>query len=154
MRGILSGVVTALVLCIQPALGTDLLLHGKVVMEDGSPPEHAVSIERQCHGAATTTLVATTNRKGEFTWHVAVNSFGVESLGSGFGFMGEVCFLKATLPGYESTAIDLVERKWSSDPTLPQLVLARRGSNSNLFIDTAPPAGTSITSTHPHNITI
>src|SRR5437773_4842961 len=103
MRGTLWGMVAALAFSVQPADGTDLLLHGKVVMEDGSAPEQAVSIERQCHGAATTTLISTTNRKGEFTWHVAVNSFGVESLGSGFGFMGEVCFLKATLSGYEST---------------------------------------------------
>jgi tetratricopeptide (TPR) repeat protein len=147
MRGTLWGIVAAFALSMPPAGATDLVLHGKVVMEDGSPPGKAVSIERQCLGAEARALVSTTNRKGEFTWHVAVNSFGVESLGSGFGFMGEVCFLKATLPGYESTTIDLVERKWSSDPTLPPLVLARRGSNSSpfIFIDAGAPAGVSKT---------
>jgi len=147
MRGTLWGIVAALALSVQPADGTDLLLHGKVVMEDGSPPERAVSIERQCHGAATTSLISTTNKKGEFMWHVAVHSFGIESLGSGYGFMGEVCFLKANLSGYESTTIDLTDRRWSSDPTLPPLVLVRRGSNSNLtvFIDTSAPAAASKT---------
>src|SRR5260370_34836076 len=111
MRGTLWGIVAALALFIQSGSGTDLLLYGKVVMEDGSPPGHAVSIERQCLGAEARALVSTTNRKGEFTWHVVVNSFGVESLGSGFGFRGEVCFLKATLPGYESTTLDLTDRK-------------------------------------------
>jgi Ca-activated chloride channel family protein len=147
MRGTIWGLGAALVLSVQPADGTDVLLHGKVVMEDGSPPERAVSIERQCHGAATTSLIATTNKKGEFTWFVAVNSFGIESLGSGYGFMGEVCFLKANLSGYESTMIDLTDRKWSSDPTLPTLILMRRGSNSNLtvFTDTGAPGAASKT---------
>ena len=138
--------VAALALSVQPAYGTDLLLHGKVVMEDGSPPGRSVSIERQCHGAIPA-LVTTTSRKGEFTWHVELSFFGIQSLGSGFGFIGDVCYLKASLPGYESTRIELEMRKWSSDPTLPSLILTRRGSNSSPLnvIDTAAPAGVSKT---------
>ncbi|MDP8981525.1 MAG: hypothetical protein M3O35_13150, partial [Acidobacteriota bacterium] len=141
MRGALSSIVAALALSMQPAGATDLLLHGKVVMDDGTPPGRAVSIERQCLGAEARALVATTNRKGEFTWHVTVNSFGVESLGSGFGFMGEVCFLKAALPGYESSQIDLTDRKWSSDPGLPELILYRGSTNPGLtlFSDSSVP---------------
>ena len=66
MRVTAWGFIAALALSTQSAGGTDLMLRGKVVMEDGSPPGRAVAIERWCdsHTGAVETV---TNRKGEFT---------------------------------------------------------------------------------------
>ena len=102
-------------------------------MEDGSPPGQTVAIERWCeeHSGVIETI---TNRKGEFTWHVSTESLSIHSLGTGVGSMQGLCFLKASLPGYESSAINLTDPNWFANRNLPPLVLERRGSNPSFTI--------------------
>ena len=45
-----------------------IFLHGKVTMEDGSPPPKMVVLERWCSDAAAPDNVAYTDKNGQFTW--------------------------------------------------------------------------------------
>ena len=55
-------------LCFQLSPAADVFLHGKVVMEDGSPPPKSVTIERPCLDSEIAAFVASTNPKGEYIW--------------------------------------------------------------------------------------
>src|ERR1700733_12120510 len=45
-----------------------IFLHGKVTMEDGSPPPKMVVIERQCSDSSFPDNVAYTDKNGLYTW--------------------------------------------------------------------------------------
>jgi hypothetical protein len=66
------GVVAGLILSLSPAHAVSILFHGKVVMQDGSPPKGAVIIERYCvDGSAVPE--AHTEEKGKFLWTYEIN---------------------------------------------------------------------------------
>ncbi len=84
---------------VQPASADvfTLILQGKVVMEDGSPPPKTVGIERICsdenQGSAPGPI---TNKKGEFVWNMVMDRGSTR-----------VCKIHAVLPGYTSTQFDV-----------------------------------------------
>jgi Tfp pilus assembly protein PilF len=89
----------AVVLCfIQPAAANvySIIVHGKVTMEDGSPPPFTAGVERVCSDISGTAPGPTTNKKGEYTWRMDVDPLTPRA-----------CNLRATHPGYRSTSIDV-----------------------------------------------
>jgi Tfp pilus assembly protein PilF len=88
------------VLCwfVQPAAADvyAIILHGKVTMEDGSPPPFTAGMERICSDISGTAPGPTTNKKGEYTWRMDVDPLTPRA-----------CVLRATHPGYRSTTIDV-----------------------------------------------
>ena len=105
---------TALLGLALPMSGATVLLRGKVVMEDGSPPGKAIPIERFCQTGAA--QVGISDRKGLF-----VVSFIIDPM------TNLACVLRASRSGYESSVIEISSFNWLSDPNLPPLVLRRGG---------------------------
>ena len=50
-----------------------VILHGKVVMEDGSPPPVVVSIERVCSDSFGSMPGTLTDKKGEYIWRMNID---------------------------------------------------------------------------------
>ena len=151
--------VVAIAALLKPAGGgTGLVLHGKVVMEDGSVPSRPVAIERFC--GDTTQHIAATNTRGEYVWHavadsnssglVVTSTFSTNIITPSGGMMTNLapnasCILRAALPGFESNFIVVDELNSFSNPVLPVLVLARLGSQPNfdMLSGTSVPRGVS-----------
>ncbi len=73
-----------------------VILHGKVVMQDGSPPPVTMGIERVCSdgfGSAPGTL---TNKKGEYIWRMEIDPLETRD-----------CKIRATHAGYTSTSVEV-----------------------------------------------
>src|SRR5271169_6452434 len=73
-----------------------VILHGKVVMQDGSPPPVTMGIERVCSdgfGSAPGTL---TNKKGEYIWRMEIDPLETRD-----------CKIRATHAGYASSDIEV-----------------------------------------------
>lgn len=90
--------VAGLIGCIQPAAGENypVVIRGKVVMPDGSPPPITVAVERVCsdeQGSAPGPLV---DKKGEYLWRMNVDPMRTRS-----------CVIRATHSGYTSTSVDI-----------------------------------------------
>jgi len=106
---------------IQPA-GADvypIIIHGTVVMEDGSPPPLTAGIERICTDLIGSAPGPTTNKKGEYIWRMEVDPLAVRA-----------CFLRATHPGYTSTRIDISALDTTQTTIfLPKLVMGVPGSD-------------------------
>jgi len=111
--------LTALLTLLVPsALANTLLMRGKVVMEDGSPPNRSIGIERFCYDTGGQ-REAQTDKNGNFLWTMDVNPLTVRA-----------CVLRGAQSGYESTVIDISAFNWSTDPNLPPLVLRKREAGS------------------------
>jgi VWFA-related protein len=106
-------------------------------MEDGSPPTKAAAIERYC-GSNRIIMEGITNSRGEYllrgSQFETLGNWGSRQLGS-FGAMK--CYLRAEVPGYESSLIDLDDPKLFASLELPVLVLHRRGSQPKMAVNTA-----------------
>ncbi len=85
-----------------PAGAEYLYLRGKVAKNDGSPPGKLVLIEEQCAGGFPGT-VATAGKSEEYLWRAESSFLGVDFP----GLRLRECVLRAELPGYYSTALDL-----------------------------------------------
>ncbi|HLH43446.1 MAG TPA: tetratricopeptide repeat protein [Bryobacteraceae bacterium] len=111
-----------LVCIVQPASGDtyQLILRGKVVMADGSPPAKSVGIERVCTDIQGSAPGPVTDKKGEYLWRMEVDPM-----------LTRVCKIRATLAGYVSTEIDISAFNSYTDPNLPPLVLTARGADPN-----------------------
>ena len=77
-------------MCIQ------IILHGKVVMSDGSPPPEIVGIERVCSDLLGSAPGPLTNKKGEFIWRMDIDPLETRD-----------CQLRATHAGYTSSAVEV-----------------------------------------------
>lgn len=138
---ILSAVVCVFV---SPAGAQTRYLIGSVTMEDGSAPPKRVLIERLCSGRAVQAGV--TDLKGRFVArHEMRETFGAGAVVTAFSrtlFINglSVCVLRASLPGYESSTIDLSKLSAASDPRLPPMILRPRppGTDFNLEISRVP----------------
>jgi len=115
-------------------------LSGKVVMEDGSPPPKPVSIERYC-GVNRIIREAITDRQGRFLFrHMESDSLAGSKVNTYLLSMSMMsgtggCILRASLPGYESTVIDLDARRPTDDPHLPPMILRRPSPGSTFSLD-------------------
>ncbi len=95
-----------------------VIVTGKVTMEDGSAPPFTVGIERACTDVQGSAPGPIANKKGEFLWKMEFDPF-----------LQRTCFLQATYPGYVSSRLEITAiNATSHDPTfrLPSpLVLSR-----------------------------
>ena len=78
-----------------PANAQNLILHGTVVMPDGSPPPKVVGTVRNCTDNNGTMPGPLTDKQGNFVWTMKNDRFNSRR-----------CFIEATLAGYRSTQID------------------------------------------------
>jgi len=126
------GVVAAL--CAQLSPAADVFLHGKVTMEDGSPPPKSVTIERPCLDSEVPVFVAATNPKGEFTYKVTIGAVDMIAF-------NRACVLRASFKGYESTTLDYNDWNLFQDPNLPPIVLIKISGNPsvNVFSEAQAP---------------
>ena len=82
--------------CQSPGNVYPLIVRGKVMMHDGSPPPRPVSIQRECTDSIGSAPGPLTDKKGEYLWRMDVDPMRTR-----------VCRLEARLPGYVSTAVDI-----------------------------------------------
>jgi tetratricopeptide (TPR) repeat protein len=114
------------VLLVRPAAAELVLFHGRVVMEDGSPPGRNVSIQRTCQGMDHSVPEGTPAVKtGEYAVRLEVNNFGEVFAGGTSGNDLLPCVLEAFYSGYASTRLDLTDRRVTMNPRLPDIVLTR-----------------------------
>src|SRR5579862_3772791 len=90
--------VAGLVAVIQVANADyyTLIVEGNVVMPDGSPPPKTVGIERVCSDVQASAPGPLADKKGHYTWKMDLDPENTR-----------VCFLRATMPGFTSTRVDL-----------------------------------------------
>ncbi len=79
-----------------PADVYPVILHGKVVMPDGSPPPVIVGIERICSDQLGSAPGPLTNKKGEFIWRMDIDPLETRD-----------CRIRATHAGYSSTMVEV-----------------------------------------------
>lgn len=94
-----------------------VIVTGKVTMEDGSAPPFTVGIEQVCSDEAGSAPGPIANKKGEFLWKIEFDPFRTRT-----------CWIQAHYPGYISTRQDISAiNATSHDPThaLPPLILMR-----------------------------
>ncbi len=73
-----------------------IILHGKVVMEDGSAPPVIVAIERICSDSFGSAPGPVTNKKGEFIWQMEIDPLDARD-----------CRVRASHTGYTSTSVEV-----------------------------------------------
>ncbi|HUA87541.1 MAG TPA: VWA domain-containing protein [Bryobacteraceae bacterium] len=118
--------IAALIACL-PLQAADVFLHGRVVTDDGSAPGRLVTIEKLCTDHIGSIPVASTNAKGEFTFHIIVEDVELVSF-------NRSCVLRAALKGYQSTTIDFSDWKAFQDPNLPPITLIKRSTNPTVDV--------------------
>jgi len=99
-----------------------LIIQGNVVMPDGSPPPKSVGIERVCSDVQASAPGPITDKKGHYTWKQDLDPENTR-----------VCFLRATLTGFNSTRVELDKISLSDFQqnkvvNVPDMVLAPRDS--------------------------
>lgn len=112
----------SLAISVRPAAADTIpvILHGKVMMADGSPPPHSVSIQRRCSDVYGDAPGPITDKKGEYIWQMDFDNM-----------VTRACRLEAELTGYASNAIDISDINGFISKTheLPPLILHVKGSD-------------------------
>jgi tetratricopeptide (TPR) repeat protein len=105
-----------------------LILRGKVMMKDGSPPPKSVSIQRICSDELGNAPGPLTDKKGEYMWRMDVDPMRTRA-----------CFLEANLAGYSSTTIDISALNGYTDTsqTLPPIILSNRSADPYTIVESA-----------------
>lgn len=94
-----TGLLAAFVcLLIQTAFGDSypVILHGKVTMEDGSPPPVQLSMERVCSDGFGSMPGVLTDKKGEYIWRMNIDPLESRN-----------CVIRASHAGYTSTTVEV-----------------------------------------------
>ena len=73
-----------------------LIVHGKVIMQDGTPPPKAAAIMKTCSDLQGSAPGPLTDKKGEYVWRMDVDPMRTR-----------VCYLDARLQGFASTRVDI-----------------------------------------------
>jgi len=73
-----------------------VILHGKVVMEDGSPPPVIVAVERVCSDSYGSMNGVLTDKKGEYIWRMNIDPLETRD-----------CVIRATHTGYTSSEVQV-----------------------------------------------
>jgi Tfp pilus assembly protein PilF len=91
-------VVAGLAASVQVATADyyTLIVEGNVVMPDGTPPPKTVGIERVCSDVQASAPGPLADKKGHYTWKMDLDPENTR-----------VCFLRATMPGFTSTRVEL-----------------------------------------------
>jgi Tfp pilus assembly protein PilF len=98
-RRILRGALLASICSLIPVALADVypvILHGKVVMEDGSPPPIPVAIERICSDSYGSMPGVLTDKKGEYIWRMNIDPLETRN-----------CIIRASHTGYSSTEVEV-----------------------------------------------
>ena len=115
------------VLCLmvpRPVSADTAFLHGKVVMEDGSPPGRAVLIQRKCQGMDHELTAAFASPKtGVYVVQLQINDFGQVFSGGMDGGSILGCVLTAEARGFTASVIDFTARGAIKGSELPDIVL-------------------------------
>jgi Tfp pilus assembly protein PilF len=93
------GISLASVSCLIQSASADtypVILHGKVVMEDGTPPPVVVSIERVCSDSFGSMPGVLTDKKGEYIWRMNIDPLETRN-----------CVIRATHAGYTSSEVEV-----------------------------------------------
>ena len=137
-----------------PDVQRPIFLSGKVMMDDGQPPQESVLIERVCNG--TPRPEGYTDSKGRFSFQLGQNSniladasvpsgsdtsfggggFGSQQRGSSLGSMGggttsiserqlQNCELRASLAGFRSESVSLAGRRMMDNPEVGTILMHR-----------------------------
>jgi len=123
--------LAAALVVARPAGADVIAFHGKVLLEDGSPPGRLVGIQRVCEGLDHSIRETSASGKtGEYTVRLEVSDFGGVFSGNFDGFGNLPCALEATLGGYVSSRLDMSDRRVTMNPQLPNIILrpSERGS--------------------------
>lgn len=95
-----------------------VIVRGKVTMEDGSAPGFSVGIERVCSDLQGTAPGPITNKKGEYLWNMEIDAYRPRS-----------CQIRATHSGYSSSSQDISGINTTSHDTtytVPTLILYKK----------------------------
>jgi Tfp pilus assembly protein PilF len=116
------GCLAGLAVLVEPAAADtyQVILKGKVVMQDGSPLPSAAGLQRICSDYQGNVPGPITNKKGEYLWRMDTDNM-----------LTRACRLEATMVGYVSTSIDISDLNGfiSTTKELPPLVLSVKGSD-------------------------
>lgn len=125
----------------------NIFLTGKVILDDGAPPNTNIRIERICSGTAR--LESHTDAKGHFSLQLDQNlTVDTDAADASAGGRPDAqwnsapssplggnrmdplwnCELRAAYPGYRSDVVDLATRRSLDDPDLGTIVLHRLGN--------------------------
>jgi Flp pilus assembly protein TadD len=99
MRGLFYVcLVAGFVSLILPAMAETypVILRGKVMMSDGSPPPVTVALERICSDLSGSRPGPLIDKKGEYIWRMDVDPM-----------RSRACHIRATHAGYDSSSIDI-----------------------------------------------
>jgi TolA-binding protein len=121
----------------QPGMPMPVFLSGKVVLSDGTVPPDSVVIERICGGRRWPE--GYTDSKGHFSFEVGRNARvmsdasvgsweGAQPISTTGGLSDHPlagCELRASLPGYQSSVVDLSVRRRLDSPDVGTIVLRR-----------------------------
>jgi Flp pilus assembly protein TadD len=90
--------VTSLTPMVKPVSATsyEVIIRGKVTMQDGSPPPAGVEIQRECSDGNGSTPGPAANKKGEYIWRLDNDTTYTRT-----------CRIEAALSGYSSTSVDI-----------------------------------------------
>ena len=148
----------------NPSITRPIFFNGKVMMDDGTPPNSDIRIERVCAGR--TRLESHTDSKGNFSFQLGQNTaldtdasddFGGNPLGSASGRSSSSpyggingggsnnlwnCELRASYPGYRSDVVQLAGRQSLDDANIGTIILHRmqnvQGTTISLTTALAP----------------
>jgi Tfp pilus assembly protein PilF len=121
-RVLTIGCFTGLAILVEPVAADtyQVILKGKVVMQDGSPLPSVAGLQRICSDYQGNVPGPITNKKGEYLWRMDTDNM-----------LTRACRLEATMVGYVSTSIDISDLSGfiSTVKELPPLVLSAKGSD-------------------------
>lgn len=110
-----------------------VFLSGRVHLQDGAAPGHAVEIQLSCKGADHAVRQTMTNKKGNFYLKVERDEFNhvaralpTTAMDVQNDSWGGSCRLIGALTGYTSSGIDLSTFTIGKDLKLPDLVLTAK----------------------------
>ncbi len=108
--------VTSLASMAMPVFATsyEVIIRGKVTMQDGSPPPAGAEIQRECSDGNGSKPGPAVNKKGEYIWQIDNDTTYTRT-----------CRIEAALSGYSSTSVDISDLKGFVSKTvdLPPIVL-------------------------------
>jgi Flp pilus assembly protein TadD len=102
-----------------------IIMEGKVVMPDGSPPPKSVGIERVCSDTNGDAPGPTTDKKGHYTWTQKLSPAVQRS-----------CYMQATMTGFTSSRFQLGDMKLADftagtkQLSIPDLVLSPKDNGA------------------------
>ncbi len=120
------GLIASLSTMVKPVSATsyEVIIRGKVTMQDGSPPPAGVEIQRECSDGNGSTPGPAVNKKGEYIWRLDNDTTYTRT-----------CRIEAALSGYYSTSVDISDLMGFVSKTvdLPPILLGIRGSDPRLI---------------------